>query len=572
MMTDEVFKPHGSRVTTSQETPTDALPNTAASVSGEQGDLPTEKAPLPEKRRLDTASEVDLLPTKRAQLSRASSPQSGSTHEATECAFLQESQLPTEDLVQEAWYEVEGQAQTSPAGSLRKRQIGGDYSDDSQPEPKRARLTRKNLAELNKMVKTSSPGLSTSRGSCKHKVAKKASNTPSHFVVRASRNGILNPRRSRPPKNLEEIRNRLGESRQSVSPPESVYEDFVDKVSGAANDATMVGQMLPLLKSYPKDNYVMALNQAFTGFPKEAGFNNGLSTPQPDYTEGLRKEEYDPFPVDDYVDGAGAVLYKDNPDSLTLPLLAGEWKRVGKDLEEARLQSAYTGAALVYARNKVLSHIGQPDSPGHAEVTTFTTDGTIMNFFAHYTSKTEYGTLQYHQYPITTALLKNSYRDFKRGRKALRNCQDYARKQSYALKDMVMNHWKHTTPVLPLVEPSGSTSAHAEEEKEEGETSSEPVEQALNSTLPQLANTQEEEIGEGETGSELVEKVHQPPPLDPSKSEPMSLPDKMPSLRHSSPPTPPPTANGTGSNTNKRKSRSQGSPGRSSRQKTTEGG
>lgn len=32
-----------------------------------------------------------------------------------------------------------------------------------------------------------------------------------------------------------------------------------------------------LLKEYPKGGYKRAFNQAFTGFPKDVGFNNGLS-------------------------------------------------------------------------------------------------------------------------------------------------------------------------------------------------------------------------------------------------------------------------------------------------------
>lgn len=53
-------------------------------------------------------------------------------------------------------------------------------------------------------------------------------------------------------------------------------------------------------------------------------------------------EEFRPFPINDHVDGA--ILYKDNSNSVTLPHLTGEWKGCGKDMEEARLQSAYDGA------------------------------------------------------------------------------------------------------------------------------------------------------------------------------------------------------------------------------------
>lgn len=111
-----------------------------------------------------------------------------------------------------------------------------------------------------------------------------------------------------------------------------------------------------LLKEYDDKGYHQVFNQAFTGFPKEVGFNDRLSAPQPDFVEGLEKQEYAPVPVDECV--SGAVLYKDDPFSLALPHLAGEWKGRGKDMDEARLQSAYDGAALVYARNQALSYVG----------------------------------------------------------------------------------------------------------------------------------------------------------------------------------------------------------------------
>jgi hypothetical protein len=82
-----------------------------------------------------------------------------------------------------------------------------------------------------------------------------------------------------------------------------------------------------------------------------------------------------------------------------LPHLAGEWKGPGKNRIEARTQSAYDGAALVYGRNRALEYLGGADPPGHAVISTFTTDGTTINFFAHYAAVSEVdGKTEYHQY------------------------------------------------------------------------------------------------------------------------------------------------------------------------------
>ncbi|KAK4182017.1 hypothetical protein QBC35DRAFT_218189 [Podospora australis] len=338
----------------------------------------------------------------------------------------------------------------------RKRPLDSD--DDAEPRAKRARatrptseparLTRQNLARFNKMgkhnkktskVPTAASDFPSTSGSSSS--AKTLSTTASGFADQAYKNGILPPLNSKPPANLQEIRERLDEARATASPPGSVYEGYVRTVGMAPNEATMVVKTSGrLLKEYDDEGYDQAFNQAFTGFPANVGFNNGLSAPQPDFVEGLRKREYAPFPVEERV--SGAVLYKDNPYSLTLPHLAGEWKGPGGDMREATLQGSYDGAALVYARNRALAYQGKSDPPGHASVTTFTTNGTQINFFAHYVAETEDGTLEYHQFPVKSTSLVNSHGEHKEGRRELRNAQDHAREQSYALKDQLQEYYK----------------------------------------------------------------------------------------------------------------------------------
>ncbi|KAK0630502.1 hypothetical protein B0T17DRAFT_589996 [Bombardia bombarda] len=300
---------------------------------------------------------------------------------------------------------------------------------------KRARLTRENLALFNKMAKkkgnsktlTSVPLESTLKSSS---TAMTTSTTMSGFATQAQKNGILQPRCSKPP---------------------SEYKRYVNKVEGARNEATMVYEVgKKLLKEYDDTGYHRVFNQAFTAFPKDVGLNNALSAPQPDFVEGLELQEYRPFPVDEHV--SGAAVYKDDPFSLVLPHVAGEWKARGKDMEEAKLQSSYDGAALVYARNQALSYIGEPDPPGHAEVTTFTTDGTNLNFYAHYAAQTEDGTLEYHQYQYASANVKDSHAGHKDGRRGLRNQQDHAREQSYSLRDQLKGHWKQHGSLHPIVQ------------------------------------------------------------------------------------------------------------------------
>lgn len=194
---------------------------------------------------------------------------------------------------------------------MRKRQIGSDGDrEDNGRQIKRARLTRKNLALFDKMGKKKGPNKASASAppeSTSESIATKAtSTTSSGFAIQAYKNGILEPRYSKPTTNLKEIHEQCARSRIAASPIELVYEDYVDRVRGAVNKATMVVEVNRILKEYPK-GYKRAFSQAFTAFPKDVGFNNGLSALQPDFAEGLEMQEYDPFPVDGHTGGITPV-------------------------------------------------------------------------------------------------------------------------------------------------------------------------------------------------------------------------------------------------------------------------
>ncbi|KAL1888381.1 hypothetical protein Sste5346_009588 [Sporothrix stenoceras] len=359
-------------------------------------------------------------------------------------------------------------SRSRPRPRRGKRRAGSDKGadDDKNDNPatkptKRARLTRRNLAQLDKMNRsnkrskgskgsksrgdTNTDATTTKTGTTR---VTTTSTTSSGFDVQGMKNGILEPEESKPPANLQEIRERMAKPRESASPPASEYECYVDNVKHAGTESTMVFDVgIQLLKRHWGNGYYKSMNQAFTAFPKDVGFNNNLSSPQPDFVEGLAMREYMPFPVDQEV--PGAVLYKDSRRSITLPHLAGEWKGTGKDMTRAAMQSAYDGAALVYARNQALDVLGTPDKPGHAEITTFTTDGSHINFYAHYaTTEDKSGKLQYHQYPVESERLVHSYEEHKAARRSLRNEQDHAKTKSYALRDRLKKHWGERREVV----------------------------------------------------------------------------------------------------------------------------
>lgn len=306
-----------------------------------------------------------------------------------------------------------------------------------------SRLTQNNLRLLDEMTKTiksgGALGLGNSRTASSSttkttKSDKTKSTTASGFQEQATANGILRPLRSIPCQNAKETLERLDRSRESVSPTESQYELYCEKIDAAGNEAAVVQRMLPLFQDYD-GKYNIDMNRTFSAVPKDLGFNNGLSAPQPDFVQGLTREEF--LPVDPSKI-QGAVLFKDDLTSTTLAHFAGEWKSRSGDMVEATLQSGYDGAAMVYGRNQALEYLGDPDPLGHSAITTFTSNGESVNLFAHHASSTgEDGAVEYHQHRLTQTNLTESYESFKKGRKQIRNAQDYAQEQSFALRDQL---------------------------------------------------------------------------------------------------------------------------------------
>lgn len=275
-----------------------------------------------------------------------------------------------------------------------------------------------------------------------------------NFPQQLCENKVLFKTVSKPPTNLNDIRTRLvaNPSGVLVPPTESAYQAYVDTINRVRNETSMMVEMSGLLKKHNDKAYNRIFNHAFTAFPRGGcGFNNELSPPQPDFIEGLNDNEFHPFPIRNV---RGCVLYK-NKLSVALPHLAGEWKGPSKNMEHAELQSAYDGAALVYARNRALAWMGTADPPGHAAVLTFTTDGSTINIFAHYAVPEDGYELHhdetrnsYHQYLVLRKDLIADYESHEGGLRGLWNAQDYAKQQSYTLRDRLQQYWTQQKPRL----------------------------------------------------------------------------------------------------------------------------
>lgn len=114
------------------------------------------------------------------------------------------------------------------------------------------------------------------------------------------------------------------------------------------------------------------------------GFNDALPAPKPHLTEGYLQST---FPPSIKTLGGAATLVRGDPDFVALPHFAAEFTGLDKNLQKAEVQAGYDGAAMVYARNKALQHIGQPDPERHASPLTLASDGRNWAVYAHYAHK-----------------------------------------------------------------------------------------------------------------------------------------------------------------------------------------
>ena len=269
---------------------------------------------------------------------------------------------------------------------------------------------------------------------------KTVSTSDPRFQQIAVSNGVLVPRNSTQPNNFDEIRNYLNRPRESASPSLDEYNQFLFDADTADNEDTLKLAVIEQLKKYKDGSYRSAYNQQFTEYPSNAGFNDGLSTPKPDLIQGFNLEAFEPYPVEDQLGGSAVPTPSLYP--IALAHMAGEFKRPGGDLIQARGQAAYNAACLVYGRNTARESMGRADSPSTAHVGSFISDGTHLTTFTHYATKDASGKLVYHQWPVTDTNIQLSSQSFKTGRRQLRNLQDWTRENSYLLKEELLDHHK----------------------------------------------------------------------------------------------------------------------------------
>lgn len=326
--------------------------------------------------------------------------------------------------------------------NISKRSASTFEDNPVEPPAKRLRLTRQNLQIYE--MQTSNPNtFMPSHGSqppplstTKTSRTKSVSVSDSSFGDAALKNRIYDCTTSLKATNIEDWEEICNRSRDTASPDEVEFEDYRHNITTACSEAGIVQYSQSLFKEYKglyKHGYRKTYNEALSRIPSAMGFNNNLSPAQPDFLEGYDLAKFRPYQPQDL----NFAVVKHGMSATTLPHLAGEFKGQGKDLRQAAIQAAYDGAIMVCGRREALSKLGRSDPENCGNVATFTSDGATLNIYTHHStggSKPEY-----HQTLVETAMLIESYDAYKKGRKVIRNIQDFAKESASSLKDELIS-------------------------------------------------------------------------------------------------------------------------------------
>lgn len=178
--------------------------------------------------------------------------------------------------------------------------------------------------------------------------------------------------------------------------------------------------------------------------------------------------------------GGAVTLDNKSTNFIALPHFAAEYRGRDSNLHAARVQAGYDGAAsersqpwsqhlravaastlaqpranmsflaVSHGRSIAMQHLGgTDDAQKHAGVVTAVTDGTVWHTYAHYQHvDRQTGDRVYYQYPVDSGTL-DTYRNFQRGHRVLRNAQSFAQEQSSEIRNRLLEQYAAESSLSP---------------------------------------------------------------------------------------------------------------------------
>ncbi|KAK5020591.1 hypothetical protein LTR60_000378 [Cryomyces antarcticus] len=231
------------------------------------------------------------------------------------------------------------------------------------------------------------------------------------------------------PCNWEEINNRLGQQRASLSPSqfsEGQFESFQQRNEEAQNEAKVMSSVFPVIAgnaNIPSQEDIMYTNLA----PLTDGT---ITAPKPDFYDGARLEQ-----LDRRVRNALGryIVPSKNFSNPALPNFFAEAKGPDGSAAVAKRQACYDGAigarGMLHARSYASGDDMEYDGSAYTITSTYH-DGTLKMYTTHSTQPAEPdGMPGYHMTQLNTWGVTGNLETFRQGASAFRNARDWAKEQ-----------------------------------------------------------------------------------------------------------------------------------------------
>jgi hypothetical protein len=256
--------------------------------------------------------------------------------------------------------------------------------------------------------------------------------TDKGFGILLNQNNIFYGRvKTVKPTDFESVQEYLNRPRESKSPDEIDYKEYVEQVEYAENEQSMQCNTWPLLAKRLGHTLGYTSNYKYQWTEVESPLTYRISDAKPDISESFRTDQY-PLKAREALSSALApTQYRG-----AMPTFCAEWKGPDGILPSAEKQCAYDGALMVDAAHEAHKYMKKPSTEffNKTQAITVALNGEFVQQYSNHMVKRG-RSVEYHQYPLRTNQPRESLKDFKETYRRVRNCQDWARERAARTKD-----------------------------------------------------------------------------------------------------------------------------------------
>ncbi|KAJ2899275.1 hypothetical protein MKZ38_003325 [Zalerion maritima] len=265
---------------------------------------------------------------------------------------------------------------------------------------------------------------------------------PINFGMTLERNGISGLTGAAAAANASDITLALLEPRHSdVAATKGEFEAYVKAVLSAPNNATLKMHFANHLLDLSSTICATVFGVKLRGYVKNGGkLSAGLPDPVPGMLQGILPADFESYVGENVRRAVGPAAAPG--DGITLAHVVGDWKE--KDSEPSgilELRHMYHGAILVEGHESATRCSGV-DQQSEPCVLGFTTDGQVLNMYAHFSvlvedDETDDFKKEYCAFKLKSVRITQSLAEFSMGRNMVRNLQKWGGHRSQNLRELL---------------------------------------------------------------------------------------------------------------------------------------